>query len=475
MINKYKPVPQVESSYDQLFADGHYEEAITFMQNFLQELESNPYAKMIAHINIASCYYCLGKIDSAYEHVLIYKQLCTQYGNMRDRYNLCHISALIYEYEQHYDQAELAVQESIQIASSLNLQPELAESYNFYSHLKNIIGHYEESANYAISAQDIIYTSNPENLYIICQIHCNLASAYIRSGRYSEAHNILQILSSNPFTQSNSKERSIFLYLEGILQLKAKNVQAALPLFDEAKVIAQSCNDQHLLRRLMWDLAHAYEEMNDFMSAFNAMRIYSELSNELLTRRTTSNVAYIRLNHNIAIVEQRANFDQLSSVYNRSYLEDTCNEWLKDAKKTKTNICCIVFDVDNFKLINDNYGHLIGDEVIKKVGETCMEYVNERDGFVARFGGDEFVIILKNFPQDAVFKKSREIFKALCGISIEAEKCRIHITVSMGIVCNQSIIANKFTQLFKVADQALYMAKKQGKNQIVSLTNNCSI
>lgn len=475
MTNIYKPVPHVETTYDQLFSDGHYEEAITVMQHFLDDHLHNPYAKMLAQINIASCYYCLGKIEIAYEHVLIYKQLCTQHGNKQDHYNLCHISALIYEYEQHYDKAVAAIQECIQIASTLNLQLELAESYNLFSHIQNVLGHYEEATKYATLAQEIIYSINSENLYLICQIHCNLASSYIHSGRYAEAQNILQILSTNPFIQSNSKERSKYLYFQGFLQMKAQHFDLAISLLNESQDIAKSCNDLHLLKRLMWDLAHAYEEMKNFQSAFSCMKMHSVISTDLLMRRNTSNVTEIHLHHDIALVEQRANIDQLSGVYNRSYLESTCDEWLKEAKPNKTNVCCIVFDVDNFKQINDTYGHLAGDEVIKKIGAACSELISGENSFVARFGGDEFVIILRNATQEAVFNKSREIFETLSRISVKAENQEIRITISMGIVCNQSIIANRFTQLFKVADQALYMAKNQGKNQIVSLTNNCSI
>ena len=475
MTNKYKPVPYVETSYDQLFADGHYDDAITMMQQFLDEHSNNPYAKMLAHINIASCYYCLHKIENAFEHLLQYKQLCIQYGNKQDHYNLYHISALIYEYEQNYWKAEMAIQECIQIATSLQLLQELTESYNLYSYIKNILGNFNEAVDYALAAQEIIYNINPENLFLVCQIHCNLASAYIRTGRYSEAHNILQLLSSNPFTQNNSRERSIFLYLKGFLQIKAGNMDAALSLLKEAQTIAESCNDVQLLRRLMWDLSHAYEEMNHFEEAFNSMRMYSVLCNELLNRRTTSNVGDIKLHHDLAVVKQRANMDPLSGVYNRNYLEDTCNEWLKEAKQSKALICCVAFDVDNFKLINDNYGHLVGDEVIKKVGKICTDHIQSKNGFVARYGGDEFVIIFRNHSQQEVFDISRAIFETLSNFSIEIDQCCVTLTVSMGIICNQSIIANKFAQLFKVADQALYMAKKQGKNQIVSLSNNCSI
>lgn len=472
MTNTYKPVPYVENDYDVLFANGHYEEAIANMQVFLEEHEHNPYAQMIAHINIATCFYYLNKIDAAYEHVLKYKQLCTQYGNRQDFYNLCHISALIYEYEQHYDKAELAIQECIQIAKALNLHYELAESYNLYSSIHLILGNIDAAIQNALQAQQIIDAIHSDNLFLICQIQCNLALAYIRSEQIDEAHAILQQLAANPYTNSHCKERSLYLYFKGYLQVKAGEFKCALTLFSEARNIAEACGDSHLLRRLLWDLAQIYEEMQEFEAAFQAMRIYSILTNDLLIRLSSSKVAELHLNYNIALVEKRANIDSLSGVFNRSYLESTCNEWLKEAKQTKASIHCIVFDVDNFKHINDNYGHLAGDEVIKIVGQTCEQALKEMDGFVARYGGDEFVIILRNYTRETVFKAAQQLFEALTDISVLADSRQLSITISMGMVCNQSIIANRFTQLFKVADQALYMAKKQGKNQIVSLSNN---
>ena len=475
MTNKYKPVPYVGTSYDELFADGHYEEAIANMQSFLEEQKDNPYAKMIAHINIASCYYYLNKVDAAYEHALLYKQLCIEYGNLQDHYNLYHISALIYEYEQQYEKAIHAIKDSMRIAQQLNLQQELAQSYKLYSHIQLNYGNLQEAIDYAMKAQEIIYTTQADNLYVICKIHCILAAAYIRLDRLAEAFNMIQLLGSNPYINMNSKERSLYLYFQGFLHMKNKQYNNAITAFNESLQIAESCNDTSLLHRLLWDLAHMYEQLQNFETAYNLMRRHSALSHELLMRRSNSKVADVQLNHNIALVQQRANMDPLSGVFNRSYLENTCTEWLQEAKKTKSMVCCLVFDVDNFKTINDTYGHLIGDEVIRRVGQTCNSLLKDVDGFTARFGGDEFVVILRNHTQTETFNKACELFEAICSIQIETEQAPLTLTISMGMICNQSIIANRFTQLFKVADQALYMAKKQGKNQIVSLSNNCSL
>lgn len=472
----YKPVPFVETRYDQLFADAHYDEAIAFMHQFLEDNKDNPYAEMIAHINIASCYYALGQINQAFQHAMLYKQLCMQYGNQQDQYNLCHINALIYEYEQNYTKAIDAVQECIRIATLLKLHQELAESYNLYSYLQIAQENFNEALEASLYAQQLAYEHHKENLFLICQIHCNLASSYVNLGRYSEARNILMILSDNPYIQGHLRERSRYLYLRGIIHLKEKNFDEAIALFEESRAVAHSLNDLIILKNLFWHLSVAYEETRNFECAYNMMKAYGDLCDKLLKLRNNSNVADINLNYSVAVVEQRAKIDQLSGVYNRSYLEVTCNEWLQQAKKNKDHICCIVFDVDNFKSINDSYGHLVGDEVIKQLGKTCLDLISSKNEFVARYGGDEFVIILRNYSMDEVKRKSREFFDAITNTIIMYDHHVIQFTVSMGIICNSSIIANKFTQLFKVADQALYMAKHQGKNQIVTLANNnCSI
>ena len=469
---KYKPVPYVESNYDQLFADGHYEEAIDFMLYFLSEHEGNPYAEMIAHINIASCYYCIEKIDLAFEHALQYKQLCNQYGNEQDYYNLCHISALIYQYEQNYTKAAEAIQECIQIASQLDLYLELAESYNLYSYILNILEQHEDSLQAALKAQQIAYEHHNEKLYLICQIHCNIAAAYMHLKRYSEAQNMLILLSTNPYIQSSLQERSRFLYLQGIIQMNAKDYHSAVTFFAESRRIVESLRDLPILKRLLLSLADTYEAMDNYKYAYQTMKEYGILCEQIIVLRNQSNVEEIHLNHSVAIWEQRANIDHLSGIYNRNYLENICDEWLTEAKNNHNHIGCIAFDVDNFKDINDQYGHLVGDEVIKQLGQTLLSFIKTENEIAGRYGGDEFVIILKNYTMDEIIQTSREIFEALTSTIITYENYSIQFTISMGIICNSSIIANKFTQLFKVADQALYMAKNQGKNQIVTLTNN---
>ena len=475
---KYKPLMQVESYYDQLFADGHYNEAIEVMLAFLEECEhaDNPYGAMVAHISIASCYYCLGQIDNAFQSVLYYKQLCDEYGDQYEHYNLCHIQALIYDYEQNYSKAKSAAEECIRLAGALNLPYELSKNYSLMSYLHIMTEDYPKALSDAQEALTIAKIHCSEDMYLHCQIYCSLATSYVYLNRFTEATQMLELLSSNPFIQNNQLERSRYLLTKGILMMKYGLFNDAITYFTEAEKIALSFHNHVLLKKIYLYNSRVYEQQRHLEKAYAYLKKYVEKLEATHQGHLFSKVNELDLQHSISIIERRANIDALSGVHTRYYLETTCDTWLQEAHKMNDHICCIVFDVDDFKLINDHYGHLFGDEVIKAVGQKCKEVIYEKNTIIGRYGGDEFVILLKNFTQEQIVQKANDLFNALSNMVVGHHEQQMQFTVSMGIVCNSSIIARKFKQLFSVADQALYMAKNQGKNQIVSLSNmNCHI
>lgn len=478
MIADYKLNSRIDVDYELLFADGQYDVAIKLMESFLKDCtqEENPFGAMIAHINIASCYYCLGKVEKAFEYVLQYKQLCDKYGKEHDRYYLYHISALIYEYDQNYTKALTAIQQCIELASSLQLYTELCTSYSKASYLYLLTEQYEQALLSAQKALEVTTEHETDNQFIKTQITRNLASAYVHLDQLDDATYFIRLLTDNRFIQNNPHERSRFLYTNGLLKLKTGEIDEAIRLFIDAQTVAESYNDKTILKYILWYLALAYEQKGQYASAYQYMRKYAEVEQDMNHIRSLSKILELDIKHSISEIEHRAHTDALSGVYNRYYLELTSNEWLQKARQTKDSICCVAFDVDNFKLINDQYGHLAGDEVIKMLGKTCLSLTDHNDAIVGRYGGDEFVIILKNYSSQSVMEKAMEIFNALTTTTVLHDNNQIRITISMGIVCNTSIIAHKFTQLFRIADQALYMAKQQGKNQIVTLSNtNCQV
>lgn len=115
--------------------------------------------------------------------------------------------------------------------------------------------------------------------------------------------------------------------------------------------------------------------------------------------------------------------------------------------------------------------------MIKGVAQACLKVANEdkENIIVGRYGGDEFIVLLKGYPSHSIMERAKQLYNEITSFQINYLTNEIKVTVSIGVVCTNSIpYAKKFTQIFKVADQALYMAKRQGKNQIVYLSNeNC--
>lgn len=147
--------------------------------------------------------------------------------------------------------------------------------------------------------------------------------------------------------------------------------------------------------------------------------------------------------------------DDLTRVYNRRYFE----EYYKKLQKEESSFTVMIFDIDHFKKINDTYGHLIGDEVIKQVVEIAKHSLDGR-GKIFRYGGEEFVIILDEAANKAVLNIAEEI---RCAVAQYEWQEGMNVTISIGV----TQATKKERNILNQADLNLYTAKTEGRNQVI--------
>jgi len=175
-----------------------------------------------------------------------------------------------------------------------------------------------------------------------------------------------------------------------------------------------------------------------------------------------------RLDQTLAALAAQSERDSLTGVYNRRKLAEVLEVEISRARRYKHPLSAMMLDIDHFKRVNDTYGHLIGDEVIRHVAETSVRTLRNTD-FVARYGGEEFVTLLPG--------------EALPGARIAAERLReaaarpfttsagtpLSFTISVGVTCLRPDTADAKTLLAE-ADHALYASKQAGCNCVTEFT-----
>ncbi len=157
--------------------------------------------------------------------------------------------------------------------------------------------------------------------------------------------------------------------------------------------------------------------------------------------------------------KQNAETDKLTGLLNKITFENFCSEYLK--KISAADISALfVIDLDNFKKANDTKGHQFGDLILKNFSERLKEIFTAED-LIGRFGGDEFVILLKNVSgEEVVVKKAREITKMARDLNSDKE---LELSASVGIVIFSGEEKN-YSKIFSVADKSVYIVKNQGRN-----------
>jgi diguanylate cyclase (GGDEF)-like protein len=166
-------------------------------------------------------------------------------------------------------------------------------------------------------------------------------------------------------------------------------------------------------------------------------------------------------------LQELSNRDPLTHSYNRRYFSDVSQKMLNLASRANHSLSVIILDIDNFKTINDNYGHSVGDNVIITLARSLEEYVRTSD-VISRFGGEEFVILLYNVSLNNGKKIAEKIRKNVENLKIETKQGDVEFTLSLGVAqYDKEQDYNNLEHTITRADKALYLAKSGGKNQVI--------
>ena len=161
----------------------------------------------------------------------------------------------------------------------------------------------------------------------------------------------------------------------------------------------------------------------------------------------------------------KATHDDLTSLWNRGIILDLLGRELTRSQRENVSTTIILGDLDHFKNVNDTYGHLVGDQVLREVARRLLLSVRSYD-FVGRYGGEEFLIVLNNCRPDSALGRAEQIRKCICTQPVNTHAGPLEVSMSLGVLLSYDWGHRPAEELLNEADAALYAAKAEGRNRV---------
>jgi len=209
---------------------------------------------------------------------------------------------------------------------------------------------------------------------------------------------------------------------------------------------------------------HLKISIEELKAARTELEHFNALLDSRVKKRTQA------LEETNSLLESLSTTDSLTGISNRRNFDIKLAREYSRAVRYKSLLSCIIFDIDLFKQVNDTYGHLYGDEVLRMIGQTLSKHLRAHDIF-ARYGGEEFVVLLPEANLQHAHKVSEKLRLLISGNVIEKDDVRTKVTVSLGVAEFDPKTMSSGNDLVSAADDALYQAKRTGRNKTVIYSN----
>ncbi|MCX7545367.1 GGDEF domain-containing protein [Marinicella gelatinilytica] len=326
-----------------------------------------------------------------------------------------------------------------------------------------------ESYEAALALQD----TTPE-VYFVNIARRNLATAYFRLGHHDEAFQMAKNYLDNDISQTDTElPRIILLFAEN-------NHEQALEVFWKLFDNTRANNREFVKNAVALQALNFGETIDKLQNQASQQQLaIKELELEQQQKQSRINqltAVVVGLFAMVAVItawflyrskkhhQSRARTDYLTHIANRRHIIQEGRRMLLQCQSKQQDFSVIIIDIDDFKPINDEYGHATGDVVIKQVVNSMRAGLSDGQ-MLGRIGGEEFLMLLPNINKGRAHAIAEHVRQHVADTLIAVDEIQLSITVSLGVAVNQPPVAN-FEELLRRADEALYRAKTAGKNQV---------
>lgn len=468
--SSYEQTKQTVANAHLLSNEGRYEESIPMLRVAKDAFETmGCYIDVLhCHIMLAKDFFHIGDVKSAFQLVNEYEPLCARHQVAPDYTKLYPMLGLLYANRQQYEKAKSYFRESYLLGFKEQDYATAAHSLNLYASLTFNEQQFDETLAAVDLAIECIHRVSLSLPVELCCAKNLKIRALLAQHRLADAKHVFDSINGRDFYHSAAKELAntynlyalYYTHLEEFEQAFRMQKQA-VRLFREHEI-----KDYQLLATMLEQQLSIAKKLGNIDKILVTYEEYVAALKALLEYNANEEFALASANQQMAEIKEQAERDSLTGIYNRRYLEDTASQWIEQAHATSDNVTIVLFDIDKFKRINDTYGHLAGDHVIQYLATKCQKSVEDETTIVARYGGDEFVVVFKELTPLEGLERAENLFTLLSSLVVDFEKIHIPISISMGVAHTQVHDVYTFKKALQAADEALYASKQNGRGRL---------
>jgi diguanylate cyclase (GGDEF)-like protein len=328
----------------------------------------------------------------------------------------------------------------------------------------------------------------------------SLGEVYLLQENFPEANACYQAALQLARQHGFRREEADALRRQGELHSRQGHWELAVELLQTALVIAREIKIQREVYECHYALAKIFKSTKQFENALEHFEQFHQLKETVFNDQSDQRIKSLTMIHQLEqarretqihqqkslelmheveerrkaqeLAEHISRIDSLTGMFNRSYFFARVQQHISESNPDREPSSILIMDLDHFKRVNDNYGHLEGDHTLISV-TTRINQVLRKDDIVGRFGGEEFVVFLPRTSLEMAQTIAERIRLAIEELVVSPSCPELRVTTSIGVASLQAGGKQEkllLEQILYQADQALYLAKSQGRNQVCIFT-----